>query len=197
VAIPTRQQAVAIILDLHASPRLLRHVCAVADVAAFLAARTAARGQPVDRRLAETAALLHDVDKLFPSGDPRRAGGHGVAGARWLTEQGWAELAGPVAAHPVGRLLDHEEGTTAWLAAAPLETLIVAYADKRAAQGLEPMAARFARWRQDHPDRDGSLGRAWGIALQLERHVCAAAGVTPGTVGRLRWAPQAVARARP
>ena len=120
MAIPTRQQAVAIILDLHASPRFLRHVCAVADVAAFLAARTAARGRVVDRRLVETGALLHDVDKLFPARDPRRAGGHGVAAARWLTEQGWAELAGPVAAHPVVRLLDHEGDTAAWLAAAPL-----------------------------------------------------------------------------
>ncbi|HEY7941916.1 MAG TPA: HD domain-containing protein [Candidatus Limnocylindrales bacterium] len=196
MAIPTRQQAVAIILELHASPRLLRHVCAVADVAAFLAARTAARGRPVDRRLVETAALLHDVDKLFPPRDPRRAGGHGAAGATWLTEQGWAELAGPVAGHPVGRLLDHEGDAAAWLAAAPLETLIVAYADKRAAQRLEPMAARFARWRRDHPDRDGSLGRAWAIAVELEHQVCGAAGVTPPTVGRLRWVGRATARAR-
>lgn len=186
----------AIILELHASPRLLRHVCAVADVAAFLAARTAARGRPVDRRLVETAALLHDVDKLFPPGDSRRAGGHGAAGATWLTEQGWAELAGPVAGHPVGRLLDHEGDAAAWLAAAPLETLIVAYADKRAAQRLEPMAARFARWRRDHPDRDGSLGRAWAIAVELEHQVCGAAGVTPPTVGRLRWVGRATARAR-
>ncbi len=185
----------AIILDLHPSPRLLRHVSAVADVAAFLAARTAARGRAVDRRLVETAALLHDVDKLFPPRDPRRAGGHGVAGARWLTEQGWAELAEPVAGHPVGRLLDHEGDAAAWLAAAPLETLIVAYADKRAAQRLEPMEARFARWRRDHPDRDGSLGRAWGIALELEQHVCGAADMTPATVGRLRWAGRAMARA--
>lgn len=167
----------------------------MADVAAFLAARTAARGRSVDRRLVETAALLHDVDKLFPPHDLRRAGGHGVAGARWLTDQGWAELAGPVAGHPVGRLLDHEGEAAAWLAAAPLETLIVAYADKRAAQRLEPMAGRFARWRRDHPDRDGSLARAWDIALELERYVCGAAGVTPPTVGRLRWAGRAVAGA--
>jgi len=196
VAIPTRQQAVAIVLDLHPSARLLRHIGAVADVAAFLAARAAARGRVVDRRLVETAALLHDVDKLFPPGDPRRAGGHGVAGARWLAEQGWAELAEPVAAHPVGRLLDHEGDLAAWLATAPPEPLIVAYADKRAAQRLEPMASRFARWRRDHPDRDGSLGRAWGIALELEQHVCKAAGLAPTAVRRLRWTDRAIARGR-
>ena len=110
VAIPTRQQAVAIILDLHPSARLLRHVCAVADVAAFLAARTAGRGRPWTggwrrRRRCSTTSTSSSRRAI-----PRRAGGHGAAGARWLTEQGWAELAGPVAAHPVGRLLDHEGG---------------------------------------------------------------------------------------
>ena len=186
----------AVLLDLHPSPRLLRHVCAVADVAAFLAARSAARGRLVDTRLVETAALLHDVDKLFPLGDPRRDGGHGIAGARWLAAQGWPELAEPVAAHPVGRLLDHAGDVAAWLTAARPESLIVAYADKRAAQHLEPMASRFARWRRDHPDRDGSLGRAWDIGLELQRRVCEAAGVAPAAVRRIRWADRAIARGR-
>lgn len=167
----------------------------MAEVAAFLAARTAARGRTVDRRLVETASLLHDVDKLFPPGDPRRAGGHGQAGARWLAEQGWSELAGPVAAHPVGRLLDHDGEGPGWLDTAPPENLIVAYADKRAAQRLEPMGDRFARWRQDHPDRDGSLARAWLLAQDLERYLCTAAGIAPTDVRRLRWAGRAVARA--
>lgn len=185
----------AIILDLHPSARLLKHVCAVAEVAAFLAARLAARGWAVDRRLVETAALLHDVDKLFPPADPRRTGGHGRAGARWLTEHGWAELAGPVAGHPVGRLLDHEGDGPGWLGATPLETHIVAYADKRAAQRVEPMAARFARWRHDHTDRDGSLALAWVRAQELERYLCDAAGIAPADVRRLRWARRAMARA--
>jgi hypothetical protein len=181
-------------MDLHPSARLLTHVCAVADVAAFLSARLAARGVAVDRRLAETAALLHDVDKLFPPGDARRAGGHGHAGARWLTEQGWGELAGPVAGHPVGRLLDHDDEPDR-LTATPLETLLVAYADKRAAQHVEPMAARFARWRRDHPERHDQLALAWARALDLEGYLCGAAGVAPAGVRRLRWAGRAVARA--
>jgi hypothetical protein len=181
-------------MDLHPSPRLLTHVCAVADVAAFLAARLAARGVAVNRTLAETAALLHDVDKLFPVGDERRAGGHGLAGARWLTEQGWSDLAGPVAGHPVGRLLDHDD-EPGWPRGAPLEGLVVAYADKRAAQHLEPMAARFARWRRDHPERHDQLDQAWARALDLEGHLCGMAAITPAGVRRLRWAGQAAARA--
>jgi len=168
----------------------------VADVAAFLAARLKARGAVIDARLAETAALLHDVDKSFPLEDPRRAAGHGRAGAAWLADQGWGDLAGPVGGHPVGRLLDHEGEAPGWLARLPLEALVVAYADKRAAQHLEPMRARFARWRADHPDRDGQLARAWIRAEELEQYLCDAAGIAPGGVRRLRWAGRAVARAR-
>ncbi len=193
MAIPTRPQAAAILLDLEPSPRLLAHVCAVADVAAFLAARLQARGVAIDRRLAETAALLHDVDKLFPAGDARRAAGHGLAGARWLADQGWAELGGPVAAHPVGHLLDHED-TDAWLSATPVETLLVAYADKRAAQHVEPLRARFARWRRGHPDRAAWLSASWPRAERLEAYLCDAAGVAPASVGRLRWARRTIGR---
>lgn len=194
MAIPTRQQAVAVLLDLHPSPRFLAHVCAVADVAAFLVARLDARGVAVDRPLAETAALLHDVDKLFPAGDARRAAGHGLAGARWLADQGWTELAGPVASHPVGRLLDHAD-TEAWLRATPVETLLVAYADKRAAQHIEPLHARFARWRRGHPDRAESLNVAWPRAERLEAYLCEAAGVAPTSVRRLPWSRRAIGRA--
>ena len=55
-------------------PTAARHSRAVAEVAAFLAARTAQQGVPVDRRLAESAALLHDADKALPPDDPLRIG---------------------------------------------------------------------------------------------------------------------------
>ena len=51
---------------------VVRHARAVAEVAAFLAARMETRGSPVDRRLVEAAALLHDVDKVLPARDPAR-----------------------------------------------------------------------------------------------------------------------------
>jgi len=185
---------VAAILQLQPSPRFLAHASAVADVAAFLAARLAAAGAPLDRTLAETAAWVHDVDKLFPPGDPRRAEGHGAAGARWCVSQGWPELAEPVAGHPVGRLLDHQD-TVAWLRSTPLEALVVAYADKRAAQHVEPMRARFARWRTAHPERTDWLEHSWARAVELEAYLCATAGITPSGVRRLRWARRTIARA--
>ena len=68
--IPSRTEAAAVLLDLSPSPRLLRHATAVAEVAAFLAEHIERRGLPVDRRLVESAALLHDLDKALPRNDP-------------------------------------------------------------------------------------------------------------------------------
>lgn len=195
MAIPTRADAARLLIEQRPPARLLRHSTAVAEVAAFLAARAAARGVTVDRGLVETAALLHDVDKALPADHELRRLGHGHAGAAWLTERGHAELARAVAGHPVTRLAD-DEAYRAWLAEAALEERLVAYADKRALQRLVPMAARFAEWRQRYPRAKAANEKSQGRADQLEAEVCAAAGVAPDEVRRQRWVGRALATAR-
>lgn len=170
-------------------------MAAVAEVAAFVAQRTAERGAHVDRALVETAALLHDIDKLFPTDDPLRELGHGEAGARWLTRHGYAELSRPVAAHPVTRLFDAERYGR-WSGVASREERIVAYADKRAGQQLESLAARFAGWEARYPTDVDLLRRARARAERLEREVCETAGISPLAVRRLRWVASALASAR-
>jgi hypothetical protein len=98
-----------------------------------------------------------------------------------------------VAAHPVTVLSQGERDP---LAEASLEMRIVAYADKRAGRRLEPMAARFARWRRRHPDKAESLDLAWERARDLEQSVCREAGVAPRAVRRLRWSGRALQAAR-
>ena len=78
MAVPTRTEALSLLLSTSPSPRLLQHVTVVAEVAAFLACRANGAGITVDRRLAETAALLHDVDKALPREHPLRSLGHGA-----------------------------------------------------------------------------------------------------------------------
>ena len=184
--VPSRAAAAALLLSLDPPAWHLRHACAVAEIAGWLAARCAARGVDLDRALVEAAALLHDVDKAIPPSDPAAALPHGEGSAAWLAARGMAELAPAVAAHPVTRLLD--PGADAWLASAPLEELLVAYADKRAGQRLESMDLRFASWRRRYPDGwsadDGARARA--RASVLEAMVCEGAGVAPGAVRRLR-----------
>lgn len=206
MTVPGRVDAAALLLSLDPPPWALRHACAVAEVAGWLAARAAGRGRPIDRRLVEAAALLHDVDKLVAATDPARRLRHGDGSAAWLTRRDHAELAPLVADHPVTRLVD---GTAfeAWLAGASLGARIVAYADKRAGQRLEPMSARFGSWARRYPDAPGwdatIRAEVAGRAARLEAEACASAGVVPEDVRRLRWTGPALraatirARARP
>ncbi|MFP5343269.1 MAG: HD domain-containing protein [Candidatus Limnocylindria bacterium] len=199
MTVPSRPEAASLLASLDPPTWFLAHACAVADIAAWLAARARAAGTAVDRRAVEAAALLHDVDKILPASDPARALPHGEGSAAWLRRQGHPELGPLVADHPVTRLADgaaHQR----WAAGASPEARIVAYADKRAGQRLEPMADRFAAWSRRYPD---SWDAATGAAVQeraarLEREVCRLAASTPDAVRRLPWsraALRAVARA--
>ena len=121
--------------------------------------------------------------------------GHGEAGARWLTQIGHGELSRAVAAHPVTRLLDADRYGR-WNGVATREERIVAYADKRAGQHLEPMKERFADWERRYPRYGESLRRGRARADRLEREVCETAGVSPLSVRRLRWVTAALDAAR-
>ena len=194
MTIPGRVDAASLLLSLDPPDWFMRHARAVAEIAAFLAAKIEARGTALDRRLVEAAGLLHDIDKIVPEGDRARALPHGDGSADWLTRQGHPELARAVAAHPVTRLLDGE-AYKRWSSFASREERIVAYADKRAAQRLESMDARFASWRQRYPRvsvadgqdagwEDDALKAVRRRADRLEADVCRAAGIEPSEVGQ-------------
>lgn len=198
MTVPRRVEAARLLCTLDPPAWFLRHACAVGDVAAWLAARIATRAR-IDRSAVEAAALLHDVDKLLPCDDPAHRLPHGEGSGAWLARQGHGELRALVSAHPVTRLAD--PASERWLDEGPIEERVVAYADKRAGQRLESMDARFASWARRYPD---AAGGGWDAATReairdragrLEATVCAAAGVAPSEVGRLRWSRPAIARA--
>lgn len=196
MTVPSREEAVRLLLSLDPPPWHLRHSRAVAEVAAWLAHRVA-RAAPerrIDRRLVESAALLHDVDKALPKGR-RPAARHGEAGALWLAEHGHGELFEAVSLHPVTRLLA-DRGAAA-LARASLEARIVAYADKRARQRVVSMADRFERWTRRHQGgwSPEVAARIWHRAQALEIEVCGLAGCPPEDVARLAWTGPALAAA--
>lgn len=195
MAVPTRTEALSLLVSTSPAPRLLQHVTVVAEVASFLAYRASRAGLTVDRRLAETAALLHDVDKALPPNHPLKELGHGEAGAAWLTEAGHAELARAIIAHPVTRFAD--PGAETWVTNAPIEERIVTYADKRATQRVVSLEQRFDRWRRKHPEYRLKLDRAYEVAVRLEDVLCTAIGIEPTDVERLRWVDDAMARAFP
>ena len=205
MTVPGRVDAAYLLLSLDPPPWFVRHARAVAEVAGWLAARIEARGIAVDRRLVESAALLHDADKALPPDDPARALPHGDGSAAWLTRQGHPELARAVANHPVTRMRDGERYKR-WAAFSSREERIVAYADRRAEQRLVSMDARFESWRRRYPRvsvdgreaswDDAELRAVRARADRLEADVCRAAGVAPTDVRRLAWTGAALRTAR-
>jgi HD superfamily phosphodiesterase len=193
MTIPDRREAARLLCSLEPPAWFVRHATVVGDVAAWLAARTVDRALKVDRALVESGALLHDVDKLPHAAVPGTR--HGDGSARWLSEHGCPELGPVVRDHPVTRLTSST--FDAWLADAPLEALIVAYADKRGGQRLESMDARFASWRRRYPSGWDATTEAAvrERARRLEAAVCRAAGVRPAEVRRLRWSGKALTAA--
>jgi hypothetical protein len=154
----------------------------------------------------ESAALLHDVDKLPSLRHSVADLPHGAGSAEWLARRGHPELAEAVVGHPVTRLADGPwfEG---WFAAASTEALLVAYADKRAGQKVESMAERFASWERRYPpeQRAAKARGTWSSetmaavrrrAEALEVRVCELASVAPADVRRLGWTGSAMRLAR-
>jgi putative nucleotidyltransferase with HDIG domain len=194
MTIPSRLDAAALLLSFRPIDGILEHSMVAADVASFLADISIRAGRPVNRALVEAAALLHDIDKAFPSTDPLRELGHGHAGARWLKEHGYHELAPAVDTHPVGRLTD--QPYDAWVAATSLEQRLVAYADKRSQGRLVSLDERFARWRRKHSGMTAALAVGRERAAELESEICGLAHIEPDDVRRLPWAEEAVREAR-
>lgn len=201
MSVPGRVDAAALLISLDPPSWFMRHSRAVAETAGWLARRAASRGLGVDRRLVEAAALLHDVDKLASvrSDDPAVVRmPHGEGSARWLSHRGHPELAAAVACHPVVRLADDVWWERWWSSASP-EERILAYADKRAGQRLEPMTERFASWRRRYPPQrrsdawtETTLATIGERAERLETDVCAFVGTSASDVARLRWTSSAI-----
>ena len=201
MSVPGRVDAAALLLSLQPPAWHLCHSRAVAEVAGWLAFRAVRAGQPVDRALVEAAALLHDVDKVLPAGDPIRALPHGTGGAAWLTARGHGDLAAAVTGHPVTRLAERDADE--WLDRASTEEVIVAYADKRAGQRLLSTAGRFAEWSRRYPESADGRGPGGADAATVQRRAarlesaaCALAGVGPEAVRRLAWTRRALVVAR-
>ncbi|MEP7360593.1 MAG: HD domain-containing protein [Chloroflexota bacterium] len=194
MSVPTRAQAAAVLNGLIQKQKLINHLSAAAEVCAFMCAALAKNGVEVNSDLAEGATLLHDIDKGFPLDDPYRALGHGAGGAQWLTDHGHGELAPAVRDHLV-TVIAAASSYEEWAATQSLEAQLVAFADKRALQDIVSLGERFERWFKRYPDSP-TEPIAYERYQELERDLCAMAGVAPNKVKRLPWVDAALAAAR-
>jgi putative nucleotidyltransferase with HDIG domain len=185
MAIPTPDQAEAILLSFGLPAGIVSHSRGVARVAAEAARLVADRGIPLSVELVRVAALLHDVDKL----ETREGKGvHGQVAAERLAAMGHNELAAPVASHPVTALLDDARFPRGW------PSVLVSVADRHVAgtflttdQRIDDLAGRY-------PQHEAELHAARAPAHALEAEVADAAGLpVADLVERLRaaWEPGA------
>lgn len=194
MSVPTREGSAAILADLINKQKLINHLSATAEVCAFMCAAISKNRVEVKSDVAVGAALLHDIDKGLQLDDPYRALGHGAAGAQWLSDHGYEELADPVRDHPV-TVIANAESYEVWAATQSLEAKLVAFSDKRALQDLVSLEERFQRWFKRYPDSP-TEPIAYERYQTLERELCAMAGVAPNKVKRLSWVDAALAAAR-
>lgn len=169
------------ILDAKALPRgVVRHAEGVSRVAAEAARLVSKAGIPIDVRLVEIAALLHDIDKL----ETREGGGeHGLVGAAELDRLGYPELAPPVASHPVTCLLDESRFPRGW------PSVLVAIADRHVNQSFVTIDERLDDQARRHPQYAASLDAARHPAHALEAELAEVTGIAvPDLVARLRAA---------
>ena len=178
--IPDRSTARRLLADAELPDGIVVHSEGVARVAVAAAGLLAEARIPVDGALVEAAALLHDIDKL----EIRRNGGeHGIVGARRLEAEGYAELAMPVASHPITCLLDDERFPRGW------PSVVVAVADRHVAQAFLTVDERLDDMIERHPQHRASIEAARRPAHALEAEVADAVGLTvPALVERLRAA---------
>jgi putative nucleotidyltransferase with HDIG domain len=169
------------ILEAKALPRgVVVHAEGVSRVAAEAARLVQRAGVPIDVRLVEIAALLHDIDKMETRDGP---GEHGLVGAAELDRLGYPELAPPVASHPVTCLLDESRFPRGW------PSVIVSIADRHVAQRFMTIDERIDDQLRRHPQYAASLGAARRPAHALEAELAEVTAIkVPDLVERLREA---------
>ncbi|PZR62097.1 MAG: hypothetical protein DLM71_07205 [Chloroflexi bacterium] len=159
---------------------VVRHSEGVHRVAAEAARLVSEAGIPLDRQLVESAALLHDIDKLEVRDRPAE---HGLRGAVLLEQLGHPELAMPVASHPVSCLLDDDRFPRGW------PSVLVAVADRHVAQCFLTVDERLDDMARRHPEYRGPIEAARRPARALAAQVAEAVGLEPPElVERLRAA---------
>jgi putative nucleotidyltransferase with HDIG domain len=183
MAIPTPDQAEAILLSFELPAGIVSHSRGVARVAGEAARLVADRGIPIDVELVRMAGLLHDVDKL----ETRAGNGlHGQVGAERLAAMGHDELVAPVASHPVTALLDDERFPRGW------PSVLVSVADRHVAGAFLTTDERVDDLAARYPEHATELEAARRPAHALEEEVANAAGLTVDElVTRLRAAWEA------
>jgi uncharacterized protein len=128
--LPSREQAIHILVEQECPREVIDHVVAVTGVALDLATKLQAKGIPIDVQLVEAGALLHDLGRSKSHNVD-----HGLVGAQTAQKLGLPQSVVNIIKRHVGAGITPEEAK--WLGwpkdnyiPTTLEEKVVCYADK-------------------------------------------------------------------
>jgi uncharacterized protein len=202
-SLPTHKQCLAILAEYHVPPHIISHGRAVAKLAVFLAQRLIEKGEAVDTKLLERAALLHDMMRVhdFKESDYERfeqnlpaqvrtkwqrlhekykSIPHELAAYEILKER-YPTLALTIKRHRYMALLDEKDRPESW------EEKLLYYADMRVMHDkIVPLKQRLAEGHKRNIHRHGSAARSKintakvdPLIFQMEKEIFGKIGLDP------------------
>jgi len=184
--IPSREECLRVLKEHHVWDNIIEHCKRVTRNALFIGNKFIENGHPVDLKLLEAAALLHDIckkdeieiiRKLNLDGpqiiEKIRSIGHGYLGESKMKELGYDELADLVKKHTMQYLLEEPE-----LKRSRDETLILTYADSLDVEGkVNTIENAFKRYYKRYPHFNECLEQEEKEMYKVEKYVLEKAGI--------------------
>jgi len=177
--IPSREDALDIMDSRHVPRHILMHSLKVRQVAVAIASMLIGTGYPIDIRLVDRAAILHDVckmDSIISGGD------HASMGQELMQKLGYPLVGDVIGQHVLLRemVLD--------------EAMVVNYADKRVRQDVVvSLDQRFVDLMYRYAKGEEAVIRRilkyHEMARQEEAMIVDACGMDPGWLNRLNLIP--------
>ncbi len=162
--IPTNQQCLALLEKNKTPPNVIAHCRAVHNFAVSLSNNLQKKGVEINIPLVESAALLHDIEKIKPS--------HVIAGHDFVLAEGYPEVAAVMKKHGLEKLDDRSycPKTT--------EEKVVFYADKRIQHiQVVPLEQRFAYIRKKY--NSPAIDREIAFTKAIENEFALVLGAMP------------------
>jgi uncharacterized protein len=202
-SLPTRKECLAILTEYHVPPHITNHSRAVAKLAVFLAQRLIEKGEAVETKLLERAALLHDMMRVhdFKESDYKRfeqnlpaqvrakyqqlhekykAIPHELAAYDILKEK-YPVIALTIKRHRYMALLDEKDRPNSW------EEKLLYYADMRIMHDkIVPLKQRLAEAHKRNIHMHGSAAKSKintakvdPLIFQMEKEIFEKIGLDP------------------
>lgn len=174
INIPTKQECFDLIREKNIPPRLIKHILAVTKISLFLAKRLIEKGEPVNIKLVQAGALLHDIDKI----ETLENGQHGYTAYDYLMKLGYPEIA----QIPKKHVFNWHNNLSNW------EEKIVIYADLRVTDSIVSLKEEFEYLLKKYGTTEQKrvlIKKYLSLTFELEKEIFDKVGLDPDKLKEL------------